>query len=221
MKKITLFLVAFFSTLLVMPAVTLAQSEASETIAETTIQTTTSKRADRVKELRTNLLETQAERVAKYKASLAEKLDATAAARLKARCKAAQTLLTAFLKRSASLGSNRTKAYGAIYDKLTNVATRLNENGQPELASEVTVVQARLQEKTDAVLAAIADWEQTLNDAEELDCEADPEAFKSALEQARTTRADVAAKSAAARSYVTETVVPLLKTIKTKVSTTE
>lgn len=219
MKKIKVFLVAALIGIIFQPLAVIAH--AGEDHGEVLqAEATSTSRAEQRKSIRQFAQENREQRLEKYKANLEVRLTTAERNRLKARCQAAQALVKGYLTRSNALESNRDSAYSRIEERLSSLAQSLTADGHADLAEELNSAIDSLKQKTDATMAAIQDYKQIMTDLSELDCLADPEAFKAALEQARAARVEVFNKAKDIRTYITETVIPLLQSIKSRLDTT-
>jgi hypothetical protein len=152
------------------------------------------------------------ERIAERKAKLEEKLTALQEARLKNRCKSAQGKINQVENRINGIKTSRGKIYGNLTDRLKKLVEKLKlaDVDTTKLESQIT----ELETKITAFNTAVTDYETAVSDLVAMDCEADPEAFKASLEEARTLRETVVTAAKDIRMYVKETIKPTLQTIR-------
>lgn len=154
---------------------------------------------------------TLTDRLTARKEALTTRLTTSQTTRLKARCEAAQVKLTAISERVGSAAGNRVTAYQGIQTKLNDLVTSLEgQVSTADLAAALTV----LDQKITSFETNATDHKQTIADLLEVDCVADPTGFKASLEAAKTEHAALKAASAEIRTYLQETVKPLLQTIR-------
>lgn len=153
-----------------------------------------------------------AERLQKRKEELKTKLTTVQQKRLQTRCKASQGLIQKVSGRQNGLETSRTKVHANLVDRLTKLETKLADKNldTTELKAQITELQAKIATfKTDleAYKTAVADLGQ-------MDCEADPTAFKASLDSSRTALQKVHDDAAAIRAYVKDTIKPTLQKIR-------
>ena len=154
---------------------------------------------------------TLTDRLTARKEALSTQLTTVQTTRLKARCEAAQVKLTAISERVGSAAGNRVTAYQGIQTKLNDLVTNLEgQVSTADLAAALTV----LDQKITSFETNATDHKQTIADLLEVDCVADPTGFKASLEAAKTEHSTLKAASAEIRTYLQETVKPLLQTIR-------
>jgi hypothetical protein len=162
-------------------------------------------------------------RLEKRKTELKTKLLATEQVRLKARCKASQAVLTGLSKRLDNTAANHTKAYKAINTKLSTLTPKLDDKGLDTTA--LKNAQVTLANKIAAYETNLKSYQQAVSDLKTMDCVADPTAFKASLETARSLRQKLHDSAADIRTYVNQTIKPILAQLRAqlaqKESTTE
>lgn len=157
---------------------------------------------------------TTEQRIQAYKEKQTEKLAEAQAKRVQARCKAAQEKVTALQKQVATTIEKRKTAYDAVDTKISALLEKLQKAGIDTKAYEtaredVKIAAASLSEDMDA-------YGFVLDDLVAMDCAADPDAFKAALEAARTTQKQLREQSQAFRSLVKTDIKALMQEIRTQ-----
>lgn len=155
----------------------------------------------------TSTSEARDARIAERKAAMQTRLTTAQQTRVRARCKAAQTVLVAYQKRVDAFEKNRTQAHEKILNKLNEIITNVGDEADTTSLQTAT---AELKTKTDALDAALAEYKQSVADLAELDCVADPTAFQATLVDVRTERAELAKQAGEVRAYVNSSIKPLL-----------
>ncbi len=148
-------------------------------------------------------------RLSANKLKFTVKLAASEETRLKGVCKAAQEKTVALEARAAKSDTERSKVYTAITDELTNLIPRLKAASVD--TTEVEKSQSELTALIKTYTTDYAMYKVSLKDLSELDCVADPVAFKSTLETARADRVFIAKDTAAIRAYVSGALKTALK----------
>lgn len=151
-------------------------------------------------------------RVEKLKTELKIKLTTSESNRIKLKCKAAQGLVSSLGGRVKGIKSNREQAHKAIIDKLNDLVTKLKAKNVDTTTLEADI--AVLQTKISTFQTDLSAYDQDLTDLANLDCAADPAAFKAALEGARAARIKVSQDAMDIRGYITTVIKPLLQTIR-------
>lgn len=199
------------STVLALPilstAVVFAQDTTQPTATTTTkTETENSTNDDDAKSL--------AERIAKRKAELKIRLSNTEKLRLQTKCKASQGLISSVKGRIKGIETSRTHVYKNILEHLTSLSEKLKNKGAntDELNADITT----LQTKIDTFNTDLAAYKQAVSDLVAIDCKTDPDGFKASLEAARAALQKVNQDALAVRSYINDTIKPLLKTIRTE-----
>lgn len=185
---------------------TVAADETVKTTAATDKTTSTEPSTDST--ARTTRLES-------LKTTLKVKLDEVTKKRIIAKCKAAQTIVEATEKTDKSNGVSRESAYKKITDSLQKLIDRLKTDGVD--TKELEAAQATLLTKIDQFTTDLATYRQSMTDLRSLDCITDPTAFQAALTSARADRLKAKTDAVDIRSYLTNTIKPLLVTLKTAV----
>ncbi len=207
-KFLTLFIVSVMALPVFSTPVVLAVE--NSTTAKTT--TTDSSTTQMTHTMTTK--QTLAERIADHKAAMKIKITAAQKQRLQTKCKASQGKLSSAGQRINGLETSRTQVYKNIIDRLTKLSDKLKEKGidTTELNTDIK----SLQTKIDTFNTDLTGFKQVVGDLATMDCEADPEGFSAALEAARSDRQQVHDDAQGVRTYIDETIKPLLKTIRSK-----
>lgn len=156
----------------------------------------------------------QAKRVAAYKAALGRKISNAELARVKLRCAVAQGNSKGLATRLAAVQKNRIAAYDAILKNLNNLVTKLDNQAYETTALKENI--ATLQAKVDSFKANMKSYYQAVNDMANVDCANDPAAFVAALQAARKDHEAVQPQLADIRAYITNTIKPTLKQIRSQ-----
>jgi hypothetical protein len=151
------------------------------------------------------------ERLAQRKAALTTKLTNAQTTRLKARCQAAQVKLQAVSQRAITADTRRSTAYKNIQDTLATLVERVGDQAD---TTELEAALTALGTNVTAYETAATNYKQTLADLGELDCVADPTAFKASLESAKTEQSSMKDAAVAVRAQLQDTIKPLLEALK-------
>lgn len=162
---------------------------------------------------------TLAQRITERKAALKTKLTTTEKTKIVAKCVASQGVVGNIKGKLQSTENARIKAYTTIQNNLTQLSAKLKDKGvnTTELDADLAV----LKTKIDTFNTDLATYKQTVSDLKDVDCKSDPEGFKATLESSRTALQTVNKDGVAIRSYITDTIKPLLKTIRTHLGETK
>lgn len=162
------------------------------------------------------------QRIEKYKAeSRANKVTATTAAekaRLQTKCKASQGRVSSLKGRITGIDTSRTQVYTNLLNRLNTLDDKLEAKQVDTTTYDQQV--AELTTKIETYRTTLATYKEAVSDLAELDCTADPEAFKAALATARTTRAELIADGKAVHTYLKDTLKPTLQAIRAQLATT-
>lgn len=156
--------------------------------------------------------EATAKRLEASKKQFVVKLTPADEARLKARCKMAQTKGKTLTATIAKNNTARVAAYSKVTTKVDKLVTKLKDQNidSTKLEGDATELKALIKTYTEDLAA----YQTALSDLNGTDCVADPTAFKVNLEAARAARAVVATDAAAIRTYVSGTLKATLKETK-------
>lgn len=157
------------------------------------------------------------DRLEKHKAELKIKLNAAEKTRIEARCVAAQGVVSKVKGRAKGLETSRTEVYSNITGRLTDLSVKFKNKG-----TDTTVLDADLvilKQDIATFNSDLAVYKQNVSDLATLDCKAEPDAFKAALLATRTSLETVNKDAAAVRTYVNDTIKPLLKTLRSQLET--
>lgn len=158
------------------------------------------------------------ERVTKFKTELKTKLSSEEKTRLTTKCKASQGKISDAGGRIKGIETSRTEIYKNITDNLTSLSEKLKAKGTDpvELNADIAILQTKM-----AIFNAdLASYKQVVSDLSAMDCAVDPTGFKAALEKARADRLKVHDDAVAVRTYITDTIKPLLTSIRSKIEPT-
>ncbi len=205
------------SAVLIMPIVSLATTALVNAEGTSTTTTTTqSDSTDTESPDDVSLLK----RLTDRKAALNIKLTTAEQARLKLKCKIAQTgAISSLSGRIKGIETSRTQVYNNLLDQLNKFDTKLKAKNVDTTTFEAEI--ATLKTKIATFQTDLATYKQDVVDLKSLDCLTDPTAFKAALETARTQKTKVAADAADIKTYVTGTIRPTLVAIRTQLGAAE
>ncbi len=162
---------------------------------------------------------TLAERLTEHKSEFKQNLTRLQIASLKTRCKAAQGQLSSLSGRIKGIQTSRNEVYTNLTKHLASLQTKLQERDvdTTELQAEI----ATLRTKIDTYKTDLVAYKQAVSDLSDMDCNADPTAFKATLEAARAARKKVATDITDIHSYVIDTIKPTLVKIRTSLAAGE
>ena len=162
---------------------------------------------------------TLADRVNQHKNDFKENLTKVQHAALKAKCKAAQGLLSSLSGRIKGIQTSRNEVYKNVVDHLTSLQTKLQNKDvdTTELQGEIATLQTKINTyKTD-----LTAYKQAVADLAAIDCVNDPTGFKSTLDAARAAHDKVVKDIADIRLYINGTIKPTLEKIRTALAANE
>lgn len=156
------------------------------------------------------------QRIAEYKTSLKTQPTVAQQNVLKAKCKPAQAISKALITRVATTDKTRVQVYGDVALTLETIIPRIKEAkvDVEALAKQQTELTGMIDEYT----ASVKTYQAVLNDLNEIDCAADPVAFKATVEAARTARVAVSNSATAIKQYAAQTIKPSLAEAKEKLA---
>lgn len=139
--------------------------------------------------------------------------------RLQSRCKNSQGTLRSVEGRIKGIETSRHQVYGNLIDHLKNLSSKLNTQDidTTQLDEQIKF----LEEKIASFRAALDEYKQAVSDLADMDCEADPEAFQAALEQARDLRKTLFTSGQEVKQDVRETIKPTLAAIRAELVASE
>lgn len=148
-----------------------------------------------------------------HKTELKIKLSAIEKLNIQNKCKAAQGLISSVKGRANGLETSRTEIYKNITSRLADLSAKLKNRQADTTVLDADI--AMLQTKIVAFNSDFAAYKQDVADvADIVDCKTDPDAFKATLMAARTAQEKVSKDAQAVHGYVTDTIKPLLATIR-------
>lgn len=154
---------------------------------------------------------TLAERLEKRKQAYPVKLNGAQLSSLKARCKASQEKLAPVRDKVIVVQKNRINAYDTLHDRINGlISTVGGQADTSKLVQQLTEYEARV----DKMEIALAYYRQALNDLIEVDCTADPNGFKSSLEEARTLLTQVLQAATDIRQLIQDSIKPSLVSLR-------
>lgn len=158
-------------------------------------------------------------RLEKRKADLKTKLTNAQKTALKNKCKAAQGRVSSVGGRAKGILTSRTKVHQNLVSRLENLSEKLDAKNVD--TAEFNDMIAELKAKIATFETNYAIYQQTITDLESMDCATDPDGFKASLEAARLNLQTVNNDAKAIRSYLTESIKPLLVTIRAQLASTQ
>lgn len=202
--RISLLVVMLASLLMVnFGASAVAQTASDTTTTTNTSQTTTADRDARIEQ---------------RKAALKKAPTKIEIAKLQAKCVAAQAILQRANTQSTQAATNRTKAYDNIQTRLASLIAKLESQNVP--TAELRNAKTALASKVDTFNIDVKTYQQALSDSAGMGCAGDPTGFKASLESTRTAREQVRNDAEDIHVYVSQTIKPILKTVKDQLQTT-
>jgi cell division protein FtsB len=183
-------------------------SDSSTQTEQTTEQTETKKKTG-------NEGLTLQQRLNKYKDQAKTRLNAVEKTRIQTKCKASQGVVSRVKGRITGLETSHARVYDNLVSRLTSLSTKLKAKDIDTTTLDAQITE--LKAKIDTFETDLAKYKEAVSDLAEMDCTADPDAFKASLETARTLRAQVAKDAQAIRAYLSDTIKPTLKAIRAEV----
>lgn len=168
-----------------------------------TAQATTLSDADKQKLL---------QRLTERKTNLKTKLTNAQKVRLQTKCKAAQGLMAPIKSKVTGYEQGRGEVYSKVVTRLKDVSIKVKAKGisTTELDAAITTLEG----KVTTFNTDIAIYKQAVSDLTDMECTTDPEAFQASLQEARSALEKVKSDATDIRSYVKDTIKPILLTIK-------
>lgn len=160
------------------------------------------------------------ERLEKYKLERNLRLTQFQQNLVKNKCKQAQGGGIASLHgRIKGIETSRSKVHGNIIEHLNKLVEKLKAKGIDTSTLETQI--AELKTKIDTFKTDLEAYKQEIADLKEMDCTADPTAFKAALEAARESKAKLKESAKSIRDYVKNTIKPTLVGIRQQLANQE
>ncbi len=206
----TLIAALFFVSISVAVPVQAQDATTADSVEMTTLETT----ADDQTTVATD--ETIADRITKYKAKKTDKLAAFQERRIMTRCKAAQGLLVSVHERTVTAVKNRQTTYQAVQEKLDTLIDKLQaaniDTASLEAAREDISVEV------ENLRISFEEYQTLLSDLSLMECEADPTAFKAALDLAREETVAIRDQAASLKNMIALELKTLLQTARTELA---
>lgn len=159
-----------------------------------------------------------AKRLADRKAQLKTVLTAARQLKIKTKCTTSQGVISSLSGRIKGIETSRTEVYANISNSLTKLSTQLKNKNIDTTAFNTEI--STLKTKVTTFNTDLTAYKQATADLKDMDCAADPTAFQSSLDAARTARDKVAKDAADIRTYLTDTIKPTLKDLRAQVAGT-
>lgn len=156
-----------------------------------------------------------AARIQEYKDKLKAEVTKTQQDRLKLGCSVVQANIKNLDGKLGDVKTAHTEAYDNILKSLNDLLAKLDAQGynSTDLQAAVSV----LSDKIDAFKTEMDSYKQAADDLTVIDCTQDPTSFKAALESARASHDSLGTSVSDIRTYIANTIKPLLKTTRTQI----
>lgn len=187
-----LFMMPIFATTVVYGETGTSTTENQQEQAETAEQKTS--REARIKALKETL---------KVKLASAEKK------KIQDRCQGAQGKTSSIIGRFQGIETSRGEVHKNLLNRLNALVEKLKAKSIDTTELEEAIVV--LNTKIETFNTDLATYKQAVADLKAIDCKAEPESFKAALAAARTSLEKVRADAKDIRTYLQETIKPILK----------
>lgn len=216
LKNLSKCLVLSMLIIISVPIVAGAQGDMSESIEPTTTSPNNPAPDRLTEEEKAQKLQ---ERITAAKEKAASKVSANQEKRIAGLCKASQTLIEKIQSNTSSFIENRQSKYTSVSSKLTVLSDRLAAAGAN--TEELDVAISEMETKYATNTEILNDYATSINDLTTIDCESDPSGFKAILESARMQRKDILNQTSSIRTYINDTIKPILQGIRSSLQTTE
>ncbi len=193
------------SGLLLAPLVSTTVVFAQDTLSVTDTNETTQSTQDDGTDSEDQNFETRKQ---DYKKQFKTNLATWEQTRLKTRCKNAQGKLSSLKGRINGIATSRTEIHTNILTHLNDLVTKLKAKGVDTTTLEADV--AVLKTKIETFNTDLTAYQLAVADLVKIDCTEDPDTFKSALLAARDALDKVKADAKDVRTYLKDTIKPLL-----------
>ena len=156
-------------------------------------------------------------RIKEAKEKMTVKITAAEEKKIANVCKSSQTKIEKLQTNIDNIVANRQEKYTKISTKLTDITAKLVAAGADttELEAAIDGMEAKVLE----VNTAIEAYNTSLSDLAFMDCESDPSGFKAALQLARSQRTDAVLMTGTVKTYVNETIKPVLQSLRATLTT--
>lgn len=208
--QIILAAVTFLCSLILLTGLGLAQESMSPSNTNTTVTPTTPTEDDNAK---------LNDRIQKRKTELKTKLTTAQQKRVQSKCKNAQGILKNNTTRANTVDKNRKNIHANMVERLTSLETKLaaKELDTTAFKAQITALEAKVETfNTDMTV-----YLQAVADTSQLDCAADPVAFKASLDASRTALQKVRTDAVDIRTHVINNVKPELLKLRTQLPVKE
>ncbi len=159
------------------------------------------------------------DRITKLKDELNVRLSTLEETHIKSACLPAQARVAHLNTKFGTSVTKRTQAYTEIQKNLDNLVAKLKAKNvdTTTLEQEITTLKTKI-----ATYATdLATYKQAISDLKNVDCKADPTGFQAALDAARAAHLTLIDDTTTIKTYVSETIKPTLKLIKTDLEQAE
>jgi len=155
-------------------------------------------------------------RLEERKNNLATRLTDFQKQQVSAGCKAAQAKIELAQEKVNGKPQERAQRYASTLENLTRLSVKLKTK-EIDTATLDTQI-AELKTLVENHSTALNEFGQQLGDMVDMDCEADPEAFKATLDQAREDRKGITQHSADVKNFLATKIKPTLLAIREQVA---
>jgi hypothetical protein len=216
LKNISMCLVLSMLAIISVPVISEAQSDMSETNQAVTTSTD-SPQEELTDEQKAQKLQ---ERITAAKEKALSKVSAAQEKRLATICKASQTLIEKIQTNTSLFIDNRQNKYDTVENKLITLSEKLAVAGADTTELDAAIAEMETKYATNSDI--LKEYSTSINDLTAIDCVSDPGGFKAILESARMQRKDILTQTSTIRTYINETIKPILQGIRSSLqSTTE
>lgn len=219
-KKLSLGILVLSIVTLGIPTYVFAQENEVETAVPTTtsIEPVTTTDDNSTEESTPEQRKAKAEeRIKAAKEKMASKITAAQEKRIASVCKSAQTKVEKLQANISNIVENRQEKYTKISTKLAEVSAKLKAAGAD--TTELDSAIAGMESKITEVTTELEGYNTSLSDLAIMDCEENPSGFKAGLEMARTQRTEAVLLTGTVKTYVNETIKPILQTLRSSLTT--
>ena len=158
-------------------------------------------------------------RIKEAKEKATNRISAAEEKKIAGLCKSAQSKIIKLQENAENILTNRQEKYKKTLNKLNELSIKLRTAGANTTELDASIVE--LESKTSEISETLTTYNTTLNDLSEMDCVSDPSGFKAALQSARTQRTENVQSSGSFKSYIKDTIKPILQSLKEQLNTTE
>ncbi len=159
------------------------------------------------------------DRIKAYLEKKADKLAETQAKRISSKCKSAQGKITSLRARITNVVSNRKKVYKEIGEKLDTLILKFQAAGLD--TTELETIRQDIKTELADLNTNLESYDTVLSDLESMDCVSDPDAFYSALSEARDVQKSLKEQATEFRRFATNELKEAIKKLRTQLEQNE